>query len=93
MLRVISEIGKSLSQLVRERKRMFPASGEINRKLSSEKGGAKSALTRVEARYKLPATCANCTDGLSMELAYLRWNITASNTEPLVPVNVESRGD
>ena len=32
-------------------------------------------------------------DGLSMEFAEWRFNIRSSNTEPLVRLNVESRGD
>jgi phosphomannomutase len=33
------------------------------------------------------------TDGLSMEFDAWRFNLRASNTEPLVRLNVESRGD
>lgn len=93
VLEVMSETGKSLSQLVGERMRRFPASGEINRKLAPEKGGAKSVLARAEAHYKAQAKSVDYTDGLSMEFDEWRFNIRASNTEPLVRLNVESRGD
>jgi phosphomannomutase/phosphomannomutase/phosphoglucomutase len=93
VLQVISETGKSLSQLVGERMRKFPASGEINRKLAPEKGGAKAVLARAEAHYKATAKSVDYTDGLSMEFDQWRFNIRASNTEPLVRLNVESRGD
>jgi phosphomannomutase len=93
VLQVISETGKSLSQLVGERMRMFPASGEISRKLAPEKGGAKTVLARAEAQYKSQAKSVDYTDGLSMEFDDWRFNIRASNTEPLVCLNVESRGD
>jgi phosphomannomutase len=33
------------------------------------------------------------TDGLSMEFASWRFNVRSSNTEPVVRLNVESRGD
>jgi phosphomannomutase len=33
------------------------------------------------------------TDGLSMEFSDWRFNLRGSNTEPLVRLNVESRGD
>jgi len=33
------------------------------------------------------------TDGLSLEFADWRFNLRSSNTEPLVRLNVESRGD
>src|SRR6478735_4796619 len=93
VLQVISETGKSLSDLVGERMRMFPASGEINRKLAPEKGGAKAVLAKAEAHYKTQAKSVDYTDGLSMEFDNWRFNMRASNTEPLVRLNVESRGD
>jgi phosphomannomutase len=93
VLQVISETGKSLSQLVGERMRLFPASGEINRKLNPEKGGAKAVLARAEAHYETQAISVDYTDGLSMEFDKWRFNLRASNTEPLVRLNVETRGD
>ncbi len=90
---MISETGKSLSQLVSERMRMFPVSGEINCKLAPEKGGAKAVLARAEAHYKTQAKSVDYTDGLSMEFDTWHSNIRASNTEPLVRLNVKSRGD
>ncbi len=93
VLQVMSETGKSLSELVGERMRMYPASGEINRKLAPEKGGAKAVLARAEAAYKATAKSVDYTDGLSMEFDTWRFNMRASNTEPLVRLNVESRGD
>jgi len=93
VLQVISETGKSLSQLVGERMKMFPASGEINRKLNPAKGGAKAVLARAEAAYRAHANSIDFTDGLSVEFDTWRFNLRASNTEPLVRLNVESRGD
>jgi phosphomannomutase len=93
VLQVISETGKSLSQLVGERMRLFPASGEINRKLNPDKGGAKAVLARAEAQYKSQASSVDYTDGLSMEFDTWRFNLRSSNTEPLVRLNVETRGD
>jgi phosphomannomutase len=93
VLQVISETGKSLSQLVGERMRLFPASGEINRKLNPATGGAKAVLARAEAHYKPQAKRVDYTDGLSMEFDTWRFNLRASNTEPLVRLNVETRGD
>jgi phosphomannomutase len=93
VLQVISETGKSLSQLVGERMRLFPASGEINRKLNPATGGAKAVLARAEAHYKAQAKSVDYTDGLSMEFDNWRFNLRASNTEPLVRLNVETRAD
>jgi phosphomannomutase len=90
VLAVISESGKPLSALVGERMRLFPASGEINRQLSTD---AKSILAKVRARYEPQAKAIDLTDGLSVEFADWRFNLRGSNTEPLVRLNVESRGD
>jgi phosphomannomutase len=90
VLAVMSATGKPLSALVGERMRLFPASGEINRKLSTD---AQSVLARVRAHYEAETTAVDLTDGLSMEFAKWRFNLRGSNTEPLVRLNVESRAD
>ncbi len=90
VLAVISSTGKPLSALVGERMRLFPASGEINRKLKSD---AKAILARVRAHYQSQARAIDLTDGLSMEFDKWRFNLRGSNTEPLVRLNVESRAD
>ena len=89
VLAVMSESGQPLSALVGERMRLFPASGEINRHLA---GDARSILARVRAHYESAARSVDLTDGLSMEFAEWRFNLRGSNTEPLVRLNVESRG-
>jgi phosphomannomutase len=89
VLAVISARGASLSALVGERMKLFPASGEINRHLTSD---AKSILARVRARYEPGARAIDLTDGLSVEFDEWRFNLRGSNTEPLVRLNVESRG-
>jgi phosphomannomutase len=90
VLAVISERGQPLSALVGERMRLFPASGEINRRLASDAG---SILARVRQCYEPQAVALDLTDGLSMEFDSWRFNLRGSNTEPLVRLNVESRGD
>jgi phosphomannomutase len=90
VLQVISERGQSLSDLVGERMRLFPASGEINRRLS---GDPKAILSRVQGLYERKAVAIDFTDGLSLEFPEWRFNLRSSNTEPLVRLNVESRGN
>jgi phosphomannomutase len=90
VLQTICERGKTLSQLVGERMRLFPASGEINRHLATD---AKSVLARVQKLYEKDALSVDFTDGLSVEFADWRFNLRGSNTEPLVRLNVESRGN
>jgi phosphomannomutase len=89
VLQVICESGKSLSQLVGDRMRLFPASGEINTHLE---GDSRAVIARVQKVYADGALNVDFTDGLSVEFAQWRFNLRGSNTEPLVRLNVESRG-
>jgi len=86
---IMSQRKASLSTLVGERMRAFPASGEINRKVKD----APAVIARVEAEYTPRAIAVDRTDGLSCEFATWRFNLRSSNTEPLLRLNVESRGD
>jgi phosphomannomutase len=88
VLERVCESGKSLDELVAERIKAFPASGEINRKLPD----ARKVLAEAEAKYAKGAEAIDYTDGLSVEFKQWRFNVRASNTEPLVRLNVESRG-
>ena len=89
LAQVLSDTGQSLAELVGERMRLFPASGEINRRVPD---GA-AAITAVEAKYRPQALKVDHTDGLSLEFAKWRMNLRSSNTEPLIRLNVESRAD
>ncbi len=86
---VMSDTGKTLSQLVGERIRQFPASGEINRRVPD----AKATIAAVLAKYQPDAKSVDHTDGVSVEFERWRFNLRSSNTEPLIRLNVESRGD
>jgi phosphomannomutase len=86
---LVSRAGRPLSALVEERMAAFPASGEINRAITDP----PAVLVEVERRYARQAVAVDRTDGLSMEFERWRFNLRASNTEPLVRLNVESRGD
>jgi len=78
-----------LSELVNERMAKFPASGEINRTVAD----AEAVLEILEHKYSGDATKVDHVDGLSMEFVNWRFNLRMSNTEPLVRLNVETRGD
>ena len=86
---LICETGKPLSQLVAERQAMYPASGEINRTVND----AGATLKRLHERFAPEALSVDETDGYSFEFPDWRFNIRMSNTEPVVRLNVESRGD
>ena len=89
VIELMSKSGKKLSQLVDERMRLFPASGEINRTIAQP----EAAIEVVRKHYEKEAQVVDYTDGLSMEFGNWRFNLRCSNTEPLVRLNVESRGD
>jgi phosphomannomutase len=89
VIELMSKSGKKLSQLVDERMLRFPASGEINRTIAQP----DAAIELVRNHYQQDAQHIDFTDGLSMEFADWRFNLRCSNTEPLVRLNVESRGD
>lgn len=86
---LICDSGKPLSQLVQERMRAFPCSGEINRTVKD----VKAVLAAVESQYAPAAQQVDRTDGLSMVMGEWRFNVRGSNTEPVLRLNVESRGD
>jgi phosphomannomutase len=86
---ILCESGKTLSSLVAERIRLFPASGEINRRVLD----APSTIAAVRARYERDSVGIDFTDGLSLEFPTWRFNLRSSNTEPLIRLNVESRSD
>ena len=48
---------------------------------------------RRKRNYGAGAELIDYTDGLSVDFENWRFNLRASNTEPLVRLNVESRGD
>jgi phosphomannomutase len=89
VLERVCESGKSLDELVEARIKAFPSSGEINRKLPD----ARKVLAEAERKYGSGARNIDHTDGLSVEYGDWRFNVRASNTEPLVRLNVESRAD
>ena len=89
MAQLLSRTGKSLSSLVDERIQAFPSSGEINRKI----GDVAGAVEAVRQRYQPGAVKIENVDGLSIEHTRWRFNLRSSNTEPLVRLNVETRGD
>lgn len=89
VVQAVSEAGRPLSELVADRLVRFPVSGEINLELNDP----AAALAAVRARYEKEALRVDATDGLSFEFDRWRFNVRLSNTEPLVRLNVETRGD
>ena len=86
---IMSRRSAKLSELVEERMAQFPASGEINRRVDD----AAAVMRRIEDEYAPHAKRVEHVDGVGIEFEDWRFNLRASNTEPLLRLNVESRGD
>lgn len=94
VVELLAKSGKTLSMLVDEMIDNFPISGEINFRLNGVT--AQDLLAKLSDEYtqfdeKLAKI--DTLDGLSVNFDNWRFNMRASNTEPLVRLNVESRGD
>jgi phosphomannomutase/ribosomal protein S18 acetylase RimI-like enzyme len=87
VIELMSRTGKSLSSLVNERVSAFPCSGEINYQVKD----TGQAMRVVEAHFSQFNPKIDRTDGIGLEFAQMRFNLRASNTEPLLRLNVESR--
>ncbi|AWH24146.1 phosphomannomutase [Stenotrophomonas sp. YAU14D1_LEIMI4_1] len=86
---LVSESGRSLADWVEDRMAAYPCSGEINFKVAD----AKAAVARVMAHFADQAPALDHTDGISADFGQWRFNLRSSNTEPLLRLNVEARGD
>ena len=78
-----------LADLMDARIGAFPSSGEINFRVAD----AQATVAKVRAALEPEATGLDETDGLSLSFGEWRFNVRASNTEPLLRLNVEGRGD
>lgn len=85
---LLSRRGQSLAEVLSLRRAAFPSSGELNFRVTD----VKAAMAMVEAVYAAKATARADLDGLSLEFGDWRFNLRASNTEPLLRLNVEAKG-
>ena len=87
--RLVSQSGRSLTEMVKALRRDFPSSGEINFRVAD----LPTVVARVKAALEPEARSIDRTDGLSLDFGDWRMNLRASNTEPLLRLNVEAKGD
>ncbi len=85
----LSRLGRPLSALVDERMRAYPCSGEINFRVTD----AAARIEAILAAYAGENPRLDRDDGIGVEFADWRFNLRSSNTEPLLRLNVETRGD
>ena len=81
--------GKPLSALVDERITAYPCSGEINFTVAD----SKAVLDKILSHFAPRNPSIDRTDGVSLEFSDWRFNLRSSNTEPLLRLNVETKGD
>ncbi|MBV1914237.1 MAG: phosphomannomutase CpsG [Pseudomonadales bacterium] len=89
VIELIAKSGQPLSALVADRMAKYPVSGEINKTIEDP----KAVIEKVQNHYTVDSDNVDLTDGLSMSFDEWRFNLRMSNTEPVVRLNVESRGD
>lgn len=86
---LLSLSGKKLSQLVQQMIADYPSSGEINFKIANP----LRVITNLAEHYAPLAIETDDIDGLSMSFGDWRFNLRVSNTENVVRLNVETKGD
>jgi len=89
IIELISKTQQSLADLTSHSINAFPSSGEINCTVDNP----KQVIGKVLERYRHESVSIDHTDGISLDLGAWRFNLRQSNTEPLIRLNVETRGD
>ena len=86
---LVSRSQRSLGDWVKDRFAVFPSSSEMNFKVDD----AGKAIENVLSAYRDDALSLDETDGVSLAFEGWRFNLRRSNTEPLVRLNLEGRGN
>ena len=89
VLELMLNSGKTVATLVQERIAAFPCSGEINYQV----GDIQGTIAKIRQHFEKELPAIDTTDGVSLEFPEWRFNLRGSNTEPLLRLNVESRGN
>lgn len=89
MIELLSRKGKTLAELLSERMRLYPSSGETNYTIEDP----DAAIARLIETYEGKADSRDDLDGVSLNFGTWRFNLRKSNTEPVVRLNVEADGD
>ena len=90
-IELLSITGKTLSELVTGYIQAYPSSGEQNFHLTTL--DAPTIIGAIEEKFSSQQPTKSTLDGLSLNFGEWRFNLRASNTEPLIRLNIESRGD
>ena len=90
-IELLSVTGKTLSELVTGYIQAYPSSGELNFRLTTH--DAPTIISAIEEKFSSENPTKSTLDGLSLNFGEWRFNLRASNTEPLIRLNIESRGN
>jgi phosphomannomutase len=90
-IELLSVTGKTLSELVTGYIAAYPSSGELNFHLTDH--DAPTIIKNIEEKFSSQNPTKSTLDGLSLDFGDWRFNLRASNTEPLIRLNIETRGD
>ncbi|NWK74499.1 phosphomannomutase CpsG [Acinetobacter sp. SwsAc6] len=83
---VLSETQQTLSSLVEGMIAKFPCSGEINFKVQD----TQVTIQKIFEFFAAQNPAIDKTDGISLDFGNWRLNVRASNTEPLLRLNIET---
>ncbi len=90
-IELLSITGKTLSELVTSYISAYPSSGELNFRLTDK--DSMSIIEGIEEKFSAQNPIKTTLDGLSLDFGTWRFNLRTSNTEPLIRLNIETRGD
>lgn len=90
-IELLSVTGKTLSELVTGYIQAYPSSGELNFRLTTH--DAPTIISAIEEKFSSENPTKSTLDGLSLNFGEWRFNLRTSNTEPLIRLNIESRGN
>ncbi|MDO5295354.1 MAG: phosphomannomutase [bacterium] len=91
VMELMGRLNQPLSALVDDMIEKHPISGEINRRTAEPLPQILERLRQSVSAVYGPPLKEDTLDGLSWEYEQFRFNVRASNTEPLVRLNAETR--
>jgi phosphomannomutase len=86
---LVARSDRTLSQMLAALRRDHPSSGEVNFRIAD----VDAAVAAFEAAHGPQARAEDRLDGVSYDMGTWRVNLRRSNTEPVVRLNLEARGD
>ncbi len=89
VIELMSKQNTALSKMVEERIAAYPSPGEINSRVED----ADRTIQKVLEAYQSDAVEVDYTDGIGLSFDNWRFNLRKSNTEPVIRLNLETRGD